>query len=186
MLSRVPNTNFGGVVAYNERVVALARDMRTRRSRITVAWADRGFSAGPDTWDPAHPNARGELKIAAAMADGLSRLGIGPRYPRPLPHVPLGPRIEPVLDAAPGDGQVRLAWHRSPGATGHYIWLRDVTAGQPWSSLPDPVPGASWVVDGLTNLHTYELMLQPVKGHWPAEPDVRSNVVSVTPAPGLP
>ena len=66
---------------------------------MVVADADVGYDDFSDTWDGAHPNARGELKIAAAVADALHELGIGPLADRPLPTVPLGPRIPPVLSA---------------------------------------------------------------------------------------
>jgi hypothetical protein len=61
------------------------------------------------------------------------------------------------------------------------VWWRDVDAGGDWQATP-PVPGASTTVEGLVNGHRYEFELQPVKGLWPAEPDIRSNVLELAPA----
>jgi hypothetical protein len=44
--------------------------------------------ASAHTWDGTHPNAQGELRIAAAFADTLAgQLGIGAPFPRPFPKV---------------------------------------------------------------------------------------------------
>ena len=57
------------------------------------------------------------MKIAAAIADALAMLGVGPAAERPLPEVPLGP-----ADPAGPHGDVdacaalQLTWLRSPGA----------------------------------------------------------------------
>ena len=43
--------------------------------------------------------------------------------------------------------------------------------------------GTSSVITGLVNGHDYAVRLQPVRGWWPAEDDVRSNLVVVRPRP---
>ncbi|MBE3002034.1 GDSL family lipase [Nocardiopsis sp. HNM0947] len=79
------------VYAYNEIVREVAEDMSTKASPVIsldVANAEK-WDVETDTYDGTHPNADGELKIAAAFADALSRgYGIGPGYPRPLPITP--------------------------------------------------------------------------------------------------
>ncbi|WP_017611359.1 GDSL-type esterase/lipase family protein [Nocardiopsis xinjiangensis] len=79
------------VYAYNELVREVAQDMSTQASPVIsldVANKEK-WEAAADTYDGTHPNADGELKIAAAFADVLSRgYEIGPGYPRPLPISP--------------------------------------------------------------------------------------------------
>jgi lysophospholipase L1-like esterase len=186
VLTTVPVTDLPGVPAYNGRLRDIADELSTGRSPVVVAEAQREFSPREDTWDAVHPNARGEVKIAAAVSDALSRLGLGPPYARPVPALPLGPRRAPFLTALPGDGAVTLSWLGPPGATGEYVWVRDTTAGEAWTQLPIQVPGNTWVVGALVNDHAYEFMLQPVKGMWAAEPDVRSNPVEAVPRSGGP
>lgn len=82
------------VYAYNVLVREVAADMSTEESPVTsldVAGAE-GWDASTDTYDGTHPNAGGEVKIAAAFADALAEeYGIGASYPRspsPSPEVP--------------------------------------------------------------------------------------------------
>lgn len=79
------------VYAYNELVREVAQDMSTRASPVIsldVANKEK-WEVSTDTYDGTHPNADGELKIAAAFADALSGgYEIGPGYPRPLPISP--------------------------------------------------------------------------------------------------
>jgi len=76
---------------YNEIVRSVAADMSTKASPVislNVAQQE-DWDVDSDTYDGTHPNADGELKIAAAFADALSNgYGIGPAYPRPLPIAP--------------------------------------------------------------------------------------------------
>ncbi|OLT26797.1 GDSL family lipase [Nocardiopsis sp. CNR-923] len=76
------------VYAYNEVVRAVAADLTTDASPVVgvdIA-GPLGWNPAVDAYDGTHPNADGELKIAAAFADTLSRrFGMGPAYPRPLP-----------------------------------------------------------------------------------------------------
>jgi hypothetical protein len=137
---------------------------------------------GVDTYDAAHPTATGEVKLAAGVADALAVLGIGPHSPWPLPVVPNGPRVPATLTATAGDGEVTLSWQSPPGATAEYVWIRDATTGEPWTRLPDPVTGTSWMSGGLTNGNTYEFRLQAEKGSVAAE-DLYSDVVTATPTP---
>ncbi|WP_116243764.1 GDSL-type esterase/lipase family protein [Nocardiopsis sp. FIRDI 009] len=75
------------VYAYNQIVREVAADLSTDTSPVVSVDV-----AGMGGWDPTvhaydgtHPNADGEVKIAAAFADVLSaRFGMGPAYPRPL------------------------------------------------------------------------------------------------------
>ncbi len=73
-----------------------------------------------DLWDGTHPNAQGEVKIAAAFADSLAvNLSVGAPYPGPYPAVPLGPQVAPQLTATPATGRptCRGRSPRAPPAT---------------------------------------------------------------------
>ncbi len=124
VVGRVPEDGLPDAAELNAQVEGLPASMSTPESQVAVASTDAGFTEPGDTWQPFHPNARGELKIAAAMADALSTLGVGSPYPRPLPEVPLGPRTAPVLMAAAGDGEAALSWSAAPGATDYYVWMQ--------------------------------------------------------------
>lgn len=165
----------------NARLSDIPAELGTAESAVAVATTDVGFKSRPHTYDTVHPSASGEIRIAAAVADALATLGVGSPYPRPLPVVPLGPRLVPVVTARPGDRQAHLAWEGSPGSDHEFIWRRDITAGLSWGRRSPAQPGNSFTVGGLRNGHTYAFKLQPAKGHHAAAPDIRSNVVRVTP-----
>jgi hypothetical protein len=100
--------------------------------------------------------------------------------------VPLGPQTNPVLSAQPGDGQARLTWITSPGATAYYVYIKNMTAAEArFTKLPQPVPGPSWTAGGLVDGDTYQIYLGTTKG---VTEGVLSNTVSVTPVttPGAP
>jgi len=125
------------VADLNRRIPVLASTLSTARSPIAVAATATGFVAASDTYDGLHPNARGELKIAAAFADALAtRFKLGPVHQRPLPVVPVGPRTPPTLRATGGDGSAVLRWSESPGATAYWLWTRNVTAKSSWQRQP--------------------------------------------------
>jgi lysophospholipase L1-like esterase len=174
------------VADYNARLASTVAELTTAASPLILAHGDADFVAADDTWDGTHPNAAGEVKIAAAFADALagSPAGFGTAYPRPYPSVPLGPRTAPHLSASPGDGEADLTWEPSPGATGYYVYVRNVTAGETaFRKLPYPVPGSSWTAGLLVNGATYEFQLGATKG---TAEGVRSNIVAVTPTVATP
>ncbi|MFI6521231.1 GDSL-type esterase/lipase family protein [Spirillospora sp. NPDC050679] len=76
------------VSEFNRRLVLLAEDLHTAESPVVIAPTGAEFVAAAHTWDGTHPNAQGELRIAAAFADTLAgRFAIGVPYPRPFPEV---------------------------------------------------------------------------------------------------
>ncbi len=170
------------VADLNTRIGALATALDTPGQRVVTAATDSGFSAANDTYDGVHPNARGELRIAAAFADALaSTVGIGATYPRPLPTVEVGPRVAPTLSVTNGNASARLSWTESPGATGYHVWMRSVTEGQAWTRLPIPLGYANspWTAGLLQNGGTYEFRLQAAKGE---DLGVFSNTVTARPS----
>ncbi|WP_410614457.1 fibronectin type III domain-containing protein [Amycolatopsis sp. lyj-109] len=176
------DAGFAATVAdFNARLRRTAGELSTADSQVSVAETGQDIVPQADLWDGAHPNAQGEVKIAAAFADSLaSTLSVGTPYPRPYPPVPLGPQVEPRLTATPGNGQADLSWPLSPGATGYYVHTKDVTAGETtFTRLPFPVLGPMWTAGLLTNGHTYEFRLQTTKG---TAEGVFSTTATVTPA----
>lgn len=171
------------IAAFNNTISVTASRMSTAASPIAVAHDAAGFSVAADTWDGTHPNANGEVRIAAGFANALaSRFGLGNPYPTPFPVLPTGPLTQPRLHVSPGDnsGSALLSWTLAPGASGYYVFLKDVTAGGtafkrlPWPLTPAQSP---WTVSLLIPGHTYDFRLQACKGN---DCGAYSNVASVT------
>jgi len=179
VLTALPQTWIVGAEDYNAGLPALAEVLSTPRSRIVVARA-QPLTKFIDTWDPAHLSATGEVKVAAAVADALAVLGIGEPYPRPLPQVPNGPRRPASLRATAGADFADLSWVDPPGATGEYLWMRDVSVGEPWRQVGGPFEKPdTWRAEGLERGHDYEFRLQATKGTAVAA-DIFSNPVRIT------
>lgn len=188
VLSRLPQLWLRDEVAeYNALLDDTAEQLDTEESRLVVATPEIGFNSQDHVTEFAHPNAAGELVIAAAVADALAQLGIGEPYPRPLPDVEVGPRLAPILSATAGDGQVELAWTAPPGASEYRLFQRDVALGEDFFRRPERLVGEYFVVKDLINGHAYEFKLEAIKGFRAAAADIRSNVVRVIPyADGAP
>ncbi|MEU6717032.1 GDSL-type esterase/lipase family protein [Nonomuraea sp. NPDC046802] len=76
------------VSEFNRRLITTSCDLHTPESPIVIAATHAEFVASAHTWDGTHPNAQGELRIAAAFADTLAgQFGVGAPYPRPFPTV---------------------------------------------------------------------------------------------------
>jgi len=171
------------IASYNQTISATAAQLSTTASPIAVAQDGAGINVAADLWDGTHPNANGEVKIAAGFADALaSRFHLGRAYPRPLPVLPTGPLTHPQLTVTPSStaGQVVLSWTLAPGANGYYVYLADVTRGDPaFTKLPWPVsPSQSPLTAGLLiSGDNYAFELQACKG---ADCGAFSNVATVT------
>jgi hypothetical protein len=159
-----------GVTSYNHTISSTASQLSRSRAPIAVARDGADINIATDLWDGTHPNANGEIKIAAAFADVLaSRFHLGGAYPRPYPVLPTGPLIKPRLTVMPAGrtGQAKLSWTHVPGAESYYVYLRDLTRGQatfqrllwPLSPAQDP-----WTVSLLTKGDTYDFRIRPCKG----------------------
>jgi lysophospholipase L1-like esterase len=164
----------------NTRLVTLASSLTTTSSPITIARTDEGYDTTLDSYDGVHPNASGEQRIAAAFSDALSTaLHIGAPAPRPLPAVPIGPQTVPTLHVEALDGAAQLSWTTAPGATGYYIWMRNVSTGESSTRLPIAVE-SPWTASQLSNGTSYEFRVQPTK--WDAA-GVLSSPAAVVPQP---
>lgn len=150
----------------NRRLPAAVRSWSTGRSPVALVDLRGRFDPAADTYDEVHPNAAGELVMAAAFADALRAFGVGrarldPRRFRP-PELPLA---EPALTCArPRTGGALLRWSRVRGASGYRIALRDLTAGRPRTLTPIPVLGDHWHAGGLTPGHVYEFDVAAAHG----------------------
>jgi lysophospholipase L1-like esterase len=183
VLTALPQVWIPGAVDYNAGLPGLASRLSTPDSRVVVAAPAEPLTEYLDTWDAAHLSATGEVKVAAGMADALASLGVGSPYPRPLPRVPNGPRTPAELTVRTrGSTMAELTWIDPPGATGEYIWMRDVSGAEAWSRVVGPEPGNVWLVGGLLQGHDYEFRLQALKGTAVAE-DLFSNPAAVTRPP---
>lgn len=177
--------DFAAMVAdYNGRLATTANSMSTPASPVVVARTAADFVAPEDTYDGTHPNAIGEVKIAAAYQDALSAsFGVGASSTRPYPTVPTGPRTPPALDVTGGPGTAVLHWTSSPGATAYTVDLkRSDWSG--WQTLDQASPGAdtSRTLE-LPAGRTYDVRLQTAKGQ---DEGVFSNVGSLTVPAGSP
>jgi hypothetical protein len=171
------------IASYNRTIIATASRLSTVRSPIAVARDRAGINVAADLLDGTHPNANGDIKIAAAFADVLaSRFHLGSAYPRPYPVLPAGPLIHPRLTVTPSAvaGQVKLSWTLVPGANGYFVYLQDLTRSEvsfiklrwPLSPAHDP-----WAVGLLIAGDTYLVKLRACKG---IDCGAFSNVASVT------
>ncbi len=176
-----PSALAAEVAQYNSDLPGIAAQESTASSPVVIADDSSAIDPATDLWDGTHPNAEGEIKIAAGFADALaSDFGLGSAYPTPLPTVPTGPIVAPQLTISSGDGQAQLTWVASPGATGYMVWQKDVTAGDTsFTELPYPVTGTAWTAGLLVNGATYQYKLQACKG---VDCNAFSNTVGVTPA----
>lgn len=179
VVAEPPHSDWPGEVELAALLADVAADLDTVDSRVVVAQTQDGY-AEADTYDGVHPHARGELKIAAAVADALATIGVGETYPRPLPAVSLGPRVPATVAITPGNASATLRFTSAPGVTGEFVWIRDVSAGQEWRRLRHQIRQPSWRADLLAGGHRFDFRLQPVKGRL-ASGTVRSRVVSAVP-----
>jgi len=182
---------------YNSRLAQLVPTWSTQQSKVVLADVnDPSYWHGlSDTYDGAHPNAQGEVDLAAGMADAFAQLGIGKPATLPLPVVPIGPRTVPRLTGTAAPGSVRLAWHLVPGATRMLVYCRQPAVSWSWNQLPDvartvdtagnetgnAVTLTSCTKGGpaLAKGRTYEFRIRAAKVQAVAN-DITSNVVRLT------
>jgi len=169
-----------GVIEVNEQLHQVVAAVDDPGARVVPAETADGFGRRYDTYDGQHPSARGEVLIAAAVADSLAGLGIGQPAARPLADVPDGPRIPVALSATWRYGKVRLSWTASPGADGYRVLFRRPGVSRHWRLTGDTAK-RRWVLPGLRPGERVQFGVLPRKGRYLADPDVLSNVVRVPP-----
>lgn len=187
VLVEVPGAPLRKAARFNRRLAKAAKALDHDDSRVTVAKASVGFRRGTghrrvgDTYDPHHPNTRGQLRIAAAVADGLAELDLGEPYARPLVHVPEGPRARPSLRATrTGKRTARLAWTVPPGATSFDVFVK--RGKKAWRKVRVAHPRSKVRVRGLRACRTYAFKVRARKGWTLAHRDMTSRVRTVRPS----
>jgi hypothetical protein len=171
------------IASYNRTIISVASRLSTTASSIAVAYDRAGINVAADLWDGTHPNANGDIKIAAGFADALARrFHLGDPYPRPFPVLPTGPLIPPRLTVRRSKTahQVVLSWTLSPGGGGYLVYLKDVSRKDTkFTRLPIPLTPAQnpWTAGLLNSGDTYIFKLQACKG---VDCGAFSNPVSVT------
>jgi len=186
---------------YNAELAEKVDLWTTAESKVVLGDAAQYWRGLPDTYDGAHPTAQGEVDLAAGIARSVSlELGIGAVPALPLPVMPSGPRVAPVLKGAVGEGWVRLSWRPVPGATRMLIYCRGA-GGTAWNQLPDVArtigdAGNSVVLrtcksatppatdPALSEGRAYQFQIRAAKGTSVAT-DIASNTVTLT-QPGTP
>lgn len=182
VLTTVPSTTTGNL--YNAQlptVVSQKNGIPSASEKVVLAtipsWSDH-------SWDGLHPDAVGEVSIAAAIDDALH--AINPAlFARPavLATPAIGPRFPAALSAATaGDNKVQLDWTYPPGADRARVWARNANGGA-WQLKADlvkatlrdfypsdgtatcSVPCTTYTVTGLSGGTTYEFKVQLGKGH---------------------
>lgn len=134
VLGHVFDSWVGGSDGANGWIDVIARDRDEADSRVVVAAAPQDYALNVDTYDPLHPSATGEVKIAQSVASALAELGVGSE-PDDFPLVSNGPAATPTLTARIRSGVTRLSWTMPAGATGVKLWRREVGAGG-WMLVP--------------------------------------------------
>jgi hypothetical protein len=158
------------VASYNRTISSTAARLSTTEAPIAVADDGAGLSVTADLWDGTHPNANGEIKIAAAFADILAtRFHLGQLYPKPYPVLPTGPLIHPRLTVRPSSKarQAVLTWTLAPGANSYFVYVKDVTRlDTSFTRLPYPLPVSRdpWTAGLLRSGDTYTFRVQACKG----------------------
>ncbi|WP_017557171.1 GDSL-type esterase/lipase family protein [Nocardiopsis baichengensis] len=176
------------VGGYNSVLGGVAEEYTEPGARVVpVDVADaESFVPERDTYDGTHPNARGELKIAAAYADALdTEFGYGEPYPRPFPEVGFGPETapEPRIETGPGPG-VRLAWDPVPGATDYRVrWAEEPPGDRAptWQKERlQPAHERTWTLEAPRPGTGYLVQVRADKG-WHTGPYSEEVTVSLTP-----
>jgi hypothetical protein len=158
------------VASYNRTISSTASRLSTTKSPIAVAHDGAGIHVAADLWDGTHPNANGEVRIAAGFADALaSRFHLGEAYPKPYPVLPTGPLTSPKLTVRPSNTahEAVLSWTLAPGAGSYFVYFKDVTQGATkFTRLPFPLPAARdpWTAGLLNSGDTYTFKVQGCKG----------------------
>lgn len=206
VLVEIPWTDNPVAVAYNAALRDLAAGLDDPDgARTVVARAADEYVMGRDqdetqsidsgsvgnTFDPVHPNSRGQQRIAASVVDALAAIGVGSPHPRPLGPVPEGPPGAPRLTATGLPGGARLDWTRPVGVTSFDVWTRtrelvpDAGTATDWRRIARAVPAPAsatgitdWGVPDLTDCTVQEFRVRGRKGWTLADWSSASPVVS--------
>ncbi|MFT4287083.1 SGNH/GDSL hydrolase family protein [Nocardioides sp.] len=164
VVAREPVTWLAGVTDLNAALATMATGLDTPTERV-LATDVPAFVDGVDNWDPVHPTATGEVKIAAAVENALSAIGVGD--PAGTVVVENGLRATATLTATAGaPGEARLRWTTVPGATAMWLETRDPDVDADWRRYPFSFGPATtqWTATGLWPGHEHRFRIRAAKG----------------------
>ncbi|WP_229807876.1 fibronectin type III domain-containing protein, partial [Actinomadura livida] len=122
-----------------------------------------------------------KLQSVNGMIEGGTTGAVSVRPTGPAPAAPTG------LSATAGDHNARLTWNTSAHATGYFVLVRNVTAGESgFTKLPFPVSGSSWTYGNMVNGATYQIKLQAVNGLIEGSTTAAVSVTPTGPTPAAP
>lgn len=128
-----------------------------------------GAPLATKTYDGAHPHLVGVDAIVSSLVFAFSATS-APSSSLPAPT---------DLDATAGHAQVSLTWNGVKGASGYFVWWRDVTVGQTtYTRSPYPVTGTSYTVQPLTSGDRYCFIVTAFNANGGSGP---SNIACATP-----
>ncbi len=167
-----------GVADYNARLPRLATRLSTRRSPVTVARTNSGWSPTEHTWDGLHPTPAGEGMIARAIAEELARVGVLPTEPQ-IPIATRWPHTQrPQVTLTGRTATVTWSPHAVSGAT---VLVRRVDAPAP-VAMKERVRAAQF---SLQRGGVYDVRLRLVRGSMtgPWGPAVTVEIPTLSSAP---
>src|SRR5258708_25486051 len=124
LLPRVndPSILAAQVAQYNAELPGIAVQMSTQSSPIAIANDASAIDPATDLWDGTHPNAEGEIKIAAGFAGPLgSAFLVGVASPTPPPGLPTSPPAAPPPRLPPRAGAPQPVATPTPAAFGRTV-----------------------------------------------------------------
>jgi lysophospholipase L1-like esterase len=156
----LPHTWLAPVVAYNEKLVALAKELNTPESRFITT---RAASLNPwtDTYDGRHFSASGERKVATVVHEALGSLDIGDGSRNVTADPSSDVRWAPKPTASISGTSVTVSWPSVTYASSEHVNIVDTTTGE--KRVLRFVTGTSATFPGIAG-HSYRIQLTPVKG----------------------
>ncbi|WP_110238535.1 SGNH/GDSL hydrolase family protein [Nocardioides gilvus] len=178
------------VAEYNRLLLQSAPSWSTAESPVAVATVPADLQAvgkgeERDTWDGAHPDTSGQVKIASQVADALAEVGVGSGHDPSLVVPTEGLRSSSTLKVKYPAGDptsARLAWVGPPGATGHDVWMA-LDDGD-YTQVARDVRTAGHKVTGLEPGHRHTFKVIARKHAVRSADDQFSTPVSVVARPG--
>lgn len=159
----------GAITSYNNKLAAAIPGMRTAKSPVHLVDLSADYNYTTDTYDGLHPNFTGEHKIARAFANVLaSKFFMGAAFGNiPTAPAPFRPAAPTTLDAMAVPAGIHITWQHSFGATGYWLYSRNVTLGESFQRSAMPIGADSWLASWVFNGHIYEYYVVPMKGDTP-------------------
>lgn len=178
------------VLGFTSSLRSVASELNTASERVTTAPIP-DFDARTHAWDGRHPNATGELLIAAAAARGLGALGIGdgPHLPATATWAATGPAPSVTVNA---QRVATVSWSDSSvGALDYAVQQRRLSSAgavlSDWTRVGLTVRTApTWTSPALVAGDRYDFRIVPVRRAMSGTPGPATTVVVGGGAGGTP